>query len=131
MHGCTRVPLRADVRARPCVCVCTRCALCLCSVSGFIAGAFLGGLLRGAQQRGADRDRGRVFDPTAYDGAHLSRIENALRPPTRALAQACDEAFPERHGWFLDYYEESRQWAEVPPGFRDWSEITETRPIAR
>jgi transcriptional regulator with XRE-family HTH domain len=60
---------------------------------------------------------------TAYDGAHLSRIENGLRPPTRALALACDEAFPERHGWFLDYYEESRQWAEVPPGFRDWSEI--------
>lgn len=60
---------------------------------------------------------------TAYDGAHLSRIENGLRPPTRALALACDAAFPERRGWFTDYYDESRQWAEVPPGFRDWSEI--------
>jgi transcriptional regulator with XRE-family HTH domain len=60
---------------------------------------------------------------TAYDGAHLSRIENGLRPPTRALALACDVAFPERRGWFTDYYDESRQWAEVPPGFRDWSEI--------
>ena len=60
---------------------------------------------------------------TAYDGAHLSRIENGLRPPTRALALACDVAFPERRGWFTDYYDESRQWAEVPPGFRDWAEI--------
>ncbi len=60
---------------------------------------------------------------TAYDGAHLSRIENGLRPPTRALALACDVAFPERRGWYTDYYDESRQWAEVPPGFRDWSEI--------
>ncbi len=32
-------------------------------------------------------------------------------------------AFPERRGWYTDYYDESRQWAEVPPGFRDWSEI--------
>ena len=60
---------------------------------------------------------------TAYDGAHLSRIENGLRPPTRALALACDAAFPERRGWFTDYYDESRQWTEVPPGFRDWSEL--------
>ena len=58
---------------------------------------------------------------TAYDGAHLSRIENGLRPPTRALALACDVAFPERRGWFTDYYDESRQWAEIPYGFRDWA----------
>ena len=25
--------------------------------------------------------------------------------------------------WYTDYYNESRQQAEVPPGFRDWSEI--------
>lgn len=55
----------------------------------------------------------RRFD--AADGAHLSRIENGLRSPTGALALACDDAFPGRHGWFLDYYEESREWAEVPP----------------
>lgn len=60
---------------------------------------------------------------TGYDAGHLSRIENGKRPPTGALAQACDRAFPERHGWFTDWYEESRTWAEVPPGFRSWSEI--------
>jgi transcriptional regulator with XRE-family HTH domain len=64
-----------------------------------------------------------LSERTAYDAAHLSRIENGVRPPTRALAVACDSAFPERRGWFTDYYDESRQWAEVPPGFRDWAEL--------
>jgi hypothetical protein len=47
------------------------------------------------------------------------------RPPTEALAQACDTAFPERRGWFSDWYDESRTWAEVPPGFRSWAEVEE------
>jgi transcriptional regulator with XRE-family HTH domain len=51
---------------------------------------------------------------------HLSRIENGKRPPTEKIAVACDETFPERQGWFLEYYEESRTWA--PAGFRDWPE---------
>jgi transcriptional regulator with XRE-family HTH domain len=58
-----------------------------------------------------------------FDAGHLSRVENAKRPPTEALAKACDAAFPERHGWFLDWYEESRHWAEVPAGFRSWAEL--------
>jgi transcriptional regulator with XRE-family HTH domain len=51
---------------------------------------------------------------------HLSRIENGKRPPTEGVAAACDAAFPERKGWFREFYEESRTWA--PPGFRDWPE---------
>jgi hypothetical protein len=51
---------------------------------------------------------------------HLSRIENGRRPPTEKMAAACDRVFPERHGWFTEYYEESRTWA--PAGFRDWPE---------
>lgn len=66
---------------------------------------------------------GEFAQRTGYDAGHLSRIENGKRPPTQALAQACDRAFPERRGWFTDWYEESRTWAEVPPGFRSWSEI--------
>jgi transcriptional regulator with XRE-family HTH domain len=66
---------------------------------------------------------GELTQRTAYDPAHLSRIENGVRPPTRALALACDICFPERHGWFTEYYDESRKWAEVPAGFRDWSEL--------
>jgi len=56
---------------------------------------------------------------TGINAAHLSRIENGRRPPTEALARACDAAFPERRGWFSDWYDESRTWAEVPPGFRE------------
>jgi len=60
---------------------------------------------------------------TGYDAGHLSRIENGRRPPTQALATACDAVFPERHGWFTDWYQESRSWSEVPAGFRSWSEL--------
>jgi len=46
---------------------------------------------------------------TGIDAGHLSRIENGKRPPTAAIALACDAAFPERKGWFSEYYEESRR----------------------
>ena len=36
------------------------------------------------------------------------------------VALKCDEVFPERRGWFLEYYEESKSW--VPAGFRSWAE---------
>jgi hypothetical protein len=62
---------------------------------------------------------------TGINAAHLSRIENGRRPPTEAIARACDVTFPERRGWFSDWYDESRTWAEVPPGFRSWAEVEE------
>ncbi len=57
---------------------------------------------------------------TGIDAGHLSRIETGRRPPTEKIALACDAVFPERRGWFLEYYEESKSWA--PPGFRSWAE---------
>jgi transcriptional regulator with XRE-family HTH domain len=57
---------------------------------------------------------------TGYDPAHLGRIENGKRPATKVLAQMCDRAFPERGGWFSEFYEESRTWIATPPWFRDW-----------
>lgn len=62
---------------------------------------------------------------TGVDYTTASRIENGKRPPTEKVAVACDTMFPARRGWFLEYYEESRQWGEIPPGFRDWSELEE------
>ncbi len=56
------------------------------------------------------------------DAGHLSRIENGKRPPTEAIALACDEVFPERRGWFMDWYTESREWSEIPASFRSWRE---------
>jgi hypothetical protein len=60
---------------------------------------------------------------TGINIGHASRIENGKRPPTEKVATACDAAFPERRGWFLEYYMEMRGWSEVPAAFRDWSEL--------
>jgi transcriptional regulator with XRE-family HTH domain len=57
---------------------------------------------------------------TGIAAPHLSRIENGRRPPTENVATAMDAAFPERRGWFLEFYDESQSWA--PAGFRDWPE---------
>jgi transcriptional regulator with XRE-family HTH domain len=57
---------------------------------------------------------------TGIDAGHWSRIERGVRPPTELIAAKCDEAFPERRGWFGEYYTDSRSWA--PPGFRSWTE---------
>lgn len=54
------------------------------------------------------------------DYAHLGRVERGVRPPTEAIADACDRVFPERRGWFREYYEESKSW--MPPGLRSWQE---------
>lgn len=58
---------------------------------------------------------------TGINFSHLGRIENGHRPPTEAVADACDRVFPERRGWFREYYEESKSW--MPPGFRSWAEF--------
>jgi Domain of unknown function (DUF5753)/Helix-turn-helix domain len=57
-----------------------------------------------------------------YDPGQISRIENAKRPPTALFAQMCDRAFPERGGWFSEFYAESRTWIATPPWFRSWVE---------
>jgi transcriptional regulator with XRE-family HTH domain len=57
---------------------------------------------------------------TGVNIAQASRIENGKSPPTEKVAAACDVAFPERKGWFGEYYEESKSW--MPAGFRSWAE---------
>jgi hypothetical protein len=59
---------------------------------------------------------------TGINFSHLGRIENGHRPPTEKVAIACDSAFPERRGWFLEYYAEMGTWSEVPAAFKDWTE---------
>jgi hypothetical protein len=66
---------------------------------------------------------------TGIDSGQWSRIEGGKRPPTERIAAAADSAFPERNGWFADWYRESRHWSEVPAGFRSWSEYEETAGI--
>ena len=57
-----------------------------------------------------------------YDPGQISRIETGKRPPTELFAQMCDEAFPDRDGWFTEFYAESRTWIATPPWFRSWVE---------
>ena len=59
---------------------------------------------------------------TGIDFTTASRIENGKRPPTEKVATACDVAFPERRGWFSEYYAEMSTWSEVPAAFKDWTE---------
>jgi hypothetical protein len=66
---------------------------------------------------------------TGINIAHASRIENGKRPPTEKVADACDSVFPERKGWFREYYEESKSW--TPPGFRSWAEYDDTATVLR
>jgi transcriptional regulator with XRE-family HTH domain len=53
---------------------------------------------------------------------YASLIENGKRPPTMKVAAACDLVFPERKGYFVEYYRELQEWSEVPAAFKDWSE---------
>jgi transcriptional regulator with XRE-family HTH domain len=57
-----------------------------------------------------------------YDPGQISRIENGRRPPSELFAQMCDRAFPDRNGWFGEFYAESRTWIATPPWFRSWVE---------
>jgi transcriptional regulator with XRE-family HTH domain len=57
---------------------------------------------------------------TGINFGTASQIENGKRPPNENIAVRCDQVFPERHGWFLEYYEKSKSW--MPAGFRSWGE---------
>ena len=57
-----------------------------------------------------------------YDPGQISRIENGKRPLTELFAQMCDRAFPDRDGWFTEFYAESCTWIATPPWFRSWVE---------
>jgi transcriptional regulator with XRE-family HTH domain len=65
---------------------------------------------------------------TGINPGHLSRVENGRRPPTERLALLADAAFPERQGWFSDWYQESKTWSEVPAAFKDWGEYEDNAP---
>jgi hypothetical protein len=68
---------------------------------------------------------------TGLDAGHLSKIENGKRPPTENIAAKCDDAMPERNGWFTEYYTEMRGWSEVPASFKSWPEHEDTTASLR
>jgi transcriptional regulator with XRE-family HTH domain len=66
---------------------------------------------------------------TGIDIGQASRIETGKQPPTEHVADACDRVFPERRGWFREYYAESKTW--TPPGFKDWREHEDKAAVLR
>jgi transcriptional regulator with XRE-family HTH domain len=68
---------------------------------------------------------------SGLDAGTISRIENGTRAPTLAAAQALDQVFPERDGWFSDWVRESSEWNEVPAGFRSWADYEEAARTLR
>jgi transcriptional regulator with XRE-family HTH domain len=66
---------------------------------------------------------------TGIDMGQASRIETGKQPPTEKVADACDRVYPERRGWFREYYEESKSW--VPAGFRSWAEYEDKAATLR
>ena len=72
-------------------------------------------------------DLGRVV---GYHASQVSRVERGTRAVTEKFAQGCDRAFPERGGWFLGFYRESRRWSATSPMFRNWIEEHEQRAVS-
>jgi transcriptional regulator with XRE-family HTH domain len=66
---------------------------------------------------------------TGVNFSTLSQVENGKRPFSEKLAIKCDELFPERRGWYLTYYDESKSW--TPPGFRNWPEFEDKSATLR
>jgi transcriptional regulator with XRE-family HTH domain len=62
---------------------------------------------------------------TGINAAHLSRIENGKRPPTARIADTLDKVFPERRGWYLQWFDDIRTAPEIPATFRSWSDYEE------
>jgi hypothetical protein len=57
---------------------------------------------------------------SGIDISTMSLLENGKIAPNRRIAEACDRCFPNRNGWFTEYFEDSQTW--IPPGLRSWSE---------
>jgi hypothetical protein len=67
----------------------------------------------------------------AYHPAAISRVETGKRPPTESFAGQCDRVFPERNGWFREFFEESRGWMALPAWLRDWTSHEQSTRVLR
>jgi transcriptional regulator with XRE-family HTH domain len=68
---------------------------------------------------------------TGINAAHLSRVENGKRPPTARTADALDKVFPERRGWYLQWFDDIRAAPEIPATFRNWSDYEDQSTTLR
>ena len=68
---------------------------------------------------------------SGINAAHLGRIESGLRPPSVKVADALDQVFPERRGWYLQWLDDIRTAPEVPATFRTWSDYEDQSATLR
>jgi transcriptional regulator with XRE-family HTH domain len=68
---------------------------------------------------------------TGINAAHLSRIENGKRPPSARIADALDKAFPDRRGWYLQWFDDIRSAPEIPATFRNWADYEDKSTTLR
>jgi hypothetical protein len=55
------------------------------------------------------------------DDSYVSRVEGGLEDPPKGFTEACDEAFPEMHGFFTRFLHDFRQWdGPIPKWFEAW-----------
>lgn len=67
----------------------------------------------------------------AYHPAAISRVETGKRPPTEMFADQCDRVFPERNGWFHEFWEEAKGWMALPTWLRDWASHEQSTRVLR
>lgn len=89
----------------------------------------------GKQMRKERQARGwPLRDFCAHSGINYttaSLIENGKRPPNERVADACDRVFPERKGWFREYFDELQGWSEIPATFRNWTDYEDRSTTLR
>jgi Domain of unknown function (DUF5753)/Helix-turn-helix domain len=66
-----------------------------------------------------------------YHPAAISRVETGKRPPTEMFADQCDRVFPERNGWFHEFWQESKGWMALPAWLRDWASHEQSTRVLR
>jgi transcriptional regulator with XRE-family HTH domain len=81
---------------------------------------FFGAEVREARKR-AGMSQPELAALAGYDPSYVSKVENGAITPDQKFIDACDRVFPDMHGWFARFWDESRRWnPSYPPWFKEW-----------
>lgn len=92
---------------------------------------FFGAEVREARKR-TGMSQPELGSIAGYDPSYVSKVENGAITPDEKFISGCDTAFPDMHGWFFRFWEESRKWdGPVPAWFREWLDAEEAATSLR
>jgi transcriptional regulator with XRE-family HTH domain len=92
---------------------------------------FFGAEVREARKR-AGMSQPELAAIAGYDPSYVSKVENGAITPDQKFIGACDRAFPDLHGWFVRFWEESRKWNPVYPAwFKEWLDAERQAKVVR